>query len=249
MELKPLSHYYGYGLRHKLRDGDNKFIKKYTTKGFKKSYEMWGCYPHSSLQEFFDGFIGEYSEEYLVENCERCLRELSDDGLDISFDDLFDILIRRLVIDAYMGFKCEDVVREKLEGMGVVTRNDGVLSRKDEVFLDTRCGIDIVTYKGDSVGSFIQVKNTSTFSFDGSYIMEKRREFFDKEREANEFVDDGVYRPIMFYIYDKGAFIREGLFKFYVNPNNGSCHFTLGELVNDDGTLKVRLSGLKTRVL
>lgn len=249
MELKPLSHYYGNDLKNLLRDGDNKYIKKYTTKGFKKSYQMWDDYSHDSIQAFFKDFIEDYPEDYLTENCWKCHADMVSDGSDISFDNLFDILIRRLVTDAYIGFKSEDIIRENLISNGIIIHDYDIVSKKDEVYLDINCGIDIMAFGRGCVKSFIQVKNTSTFSFDGKYIIEKRKEFFEKEKEANEYLADGMYRKIIFFIYDKNAFINEGEFRFYVNPATDKCHFFLDELVNPDGTLRVQIRTLRSRKL
>ena len=57
MELKPIKHYYGREFKNALRDGDNSLIKKYTTVGFKKSYQMWEDYSHDSIYAFFNDFI------------------------------------------------------------------------------------------------------------------------------------------------------------------------------------------------
>jgi hypothetical protein len=249
MKLKPLKHYYGEHLKKCLRDGDNKFIKNYTTNGFKKSYQMWNDYSHDSIQAFFNDFIKEYPEDYLTKNCRKCYTEMTRDGSSISFDDLFDILIRRLVIDAYIGFKSEDIIRENLISNGIIIHDYDIVTKKDEIYLDINCGIDIMAFGRGCVKSFIQVKNTSTFSFDGKYIIEKRKEFFEKEKEANEYLADGVYRKIIFFIYDKNAFINEGEFRFYVNPATDKCHFFLDELINPDGTLRIRVGKLKSRKL
>ena len=248
MELKNLSYYYGEHLRRCLRDGDNKFIKDYTTYGFKKSYEMWNDYSHESIESFFKDFLKDYSEDFLKDNCERCLKKMHENSSKISYNDLFDILLRRLVIDAFIGFKAEDIIKEKLINGGCEIHNHNVISRKDEALLDTRYGIDIMTFNGNNVSSLIQIKNTSTFSHDGIYIKEKRREFFDKERKANEFIG-GEYRKLYFYIYDKNTYIKEKKFKYYVNPKTDKCYFTLDELINKDGSLKIRVNFLKSREL
>ncbi len=86
MELKPLSHYYGSDLKNLLRDGDNKYIKKYTTKGFKKSYQMWDDYSHDSIQAFFSDFIRDYPGYYRTENCWKWHADMVSYGSYISFD-------------------------------------------------------------------------------------------------------------------------------------------------------------------
>ena len=249
MNLKPLKHYYSDHLKKCLRDGDNKFIKDYTTYGFKKSYQMWNDYSHESIEAFFDDFMKEYSEDFLRKNCEKCRSEMIKNGSNISYDDLFDILLRRLVIDAFIGFKAEDVVREKLIGKGCKIHNYDVVDKEDEAELDTKYGVDIMTFNDDKVTTFIQIKNTSTFSNNGFYIKDKRREFFYKEKKANEYIDDGLYRNMCFYVYDKNAYINEGKFKYYVNPNRDKCNFQLDELINKDGSLKISVKYLKSREL
>ena len=77
-------------------------------------------------------------------------------------------------------------------------------------------------------------------------MRKKRKEFFDKEREANEYVDDNKSRHLLFYIYDKYEFIKGNGYRFYVNPRTNKLSFRLDELVNEDGSLKVRLRDLKT---
>lgn len=249
MKLKQLKHYYGDDLKNCLRDGDNKFIKDYTTYGFKKSYQMWNDYSHESIEAFFNDFMKDYSEEFLKGNCERCFEKMKMDGSTISYDDLFDILLRRLVLDAFIGFKAEDVVREKLVNNGCEIHDYDVISKKQESELDTKYGIDIMTFKNGSVSTLIQVKNTSTFSFNGYYIKEKRKEFFDKEYKANKFIGDGKNRNLCFYVYDKNAYINEKKFKFYVNPRTDKCYFSLNELIDMDGTLKTNVKYLKSREL
>lgn len=244
MKLKSLKHYYGKDLKGCLRDGDNEYIKRFTTYGFKKSYQMWNDYSHDSIESFFNDFISEYPEEYLIENCKRCHEVMPH----VKFDDLFDILLRRLVIDAFIGFKAEDIVREMLVKAGKTIHNS-ILPKSAEIELDTKYGIDIMTFDENGVDGFFQVKNTSTFCHDGKYIKEKRREFFDKEIEANRYLDDGKYRNIIFYVYDKDAFIREGVFKFFVNPDVDKCGFFLHHLVRKDGRLRLNVKQLKSRVL
>ena len=78
-----------------------------------------------------------------------------------------------------------------------------ILSRKNEIELDTKYGIDMMTFNDNGVEAFFQVKNTSTFSHDGKYINEKRMEFFDKELEENEHIKDNdlidnEYRNMIF---------------------------------------------------
>lgn len=245
MELKPLKQYYTKELKKCLRDGDNKYIKEFTTKGFKKSYQMWNDYSHDSIESFFNDFIKEYPEEYLVENCKRCHQVMSH----VDFDKLFDILLRRLVIDAFIGFKAEDVLKEKFVSSGKVIHDYDVLSRKDEIELDTKYGIDMMTFNEGEVESFFQVKNTSTFSHDGRYIKERRKEFFKKELEANEYVGGDKYKMMIFYVYDKDAFINDGEIRFYVNPSIDKCGFFLDHLIRRDGSLKLNVKRLKSRVL
>ena len=245
MELKPLTHYYGNDLKHCLRDGDNYYIKKYTTDGFKKSYQMWNDYSHESIDTFFRDFMNEYPEEYLIDNCRKCHQVMQH----IKFDDLFDILLRRLVIDAFIGFKAEDIVREMLVKSGKKIHDYDVLSRKDEIELDTKCGIDMMTFSEGDVESFFQVKNTSTFCHDGSYIKAVRKEFFDKEQKANEYVGGDKYKMLIFYVYDKDAYIKHGEFRFYVNPAVDKCGFFLDHLIRRDGTLKLNVKCLKSKVL
>lgn len=249
MELKQLTHYYGEHLKKCLRDGDNKYIKDYTTYGFKKSYQMWNDYSHESIDSFFNDFMKDYSEEFLRKNCEKCLEKMRANGSTISYEDLFDILIRRLVLDAYIGFKAEDIIREKLLSNGIKIHDYNVISRKNEAELDTKYGIDIMTFKDNEVSTLIQVKNTSTFSHDGTYIKEKRREFFSKEYMANKFIGDGKNRSICFYIYDKNAYIREKKFKYYINPKTDKCFFSLSELIREDGSLRTSVRFLKSREL
>ena len=227
MELKPLTHYYGNDLKHCLRDGDNYYIKKYTTDGFKKSYQMWNDYSHESIETFFRDFMNEYPEEYLIDNCRKCHQVMQH----VKFDDLFDILLRRLVIDAFIGFKAEDIVREMLVKSGRKIHDYNVLSSDGDV------------------ESFFQVKNTSTFCHDGSYIKAVRKEFFDKEQKANEYVGGDKYKMLIFYVYDKDAYIKHGEFRFYVNPAVDKCGFFLDHLIRRDGTLKLNVKRLKSKVL
>ena len=248
MQLKPLTHYY-YGLNGLLSDGDNWFIKKYTTEGFKKSYQMWDDYSHDSIEAFFNDFINEYPEEYLKKNCEKCHNAMLNNGSSIDYDNLFDILLRRLVIDAYIGFKFEDKVREKLVNYGCKIHNYSVFSEKMEKQLDIDCGIDIMVFNEDKISSIIQVKNTSTFSHDGKYIKEKRAEFLKKEKAANNIINDGKYKPLMFYIYDKYGYINERRYKFFENPSTGKLCFALKELINEDGSLKINIKHLKRKEL
>lgn len=249
MKLKPLKHYYGEHLKKCLRDGDNKFIKNYTTNGFKKSYQMWNDYSHDSIESFFEDFMKDYSEEFLINNCTDCYVEMCKDGSTIVFEDLFDILIRRLVIDAFIGFKAEDTLREMLIKKGKVLHDSNVLSRKDEIELDTKYGIDMITFKDGEVEAFYQVKNTSTFAHDGKYINEKRAEFFDKEYKANKYIGGNKYKMLVFYVYDKYAYIKEGKFKFFVNPSVGKCGFYLDHLIKKDGSLKRSIIRLRSKEL
>lgn len=249
MELKPLKHYYNERLKRCLRDGDNKYIKRYTTDGFKKSYQMWNDYSHDSIEAFFNDFMKEYSEEFLKKNCENCRLEMIMNGSTISYDDLFDILLRRLVIDAFIGFKAEDVLREKFISSGRKIHDYDIISRQEETVLDTKYGIDMMTFKDGEVEAFFQVKNTSTFSHDGNYIKQKRADFFDKEYEANQYVDGRKYKMLIFYIYDKDYYIKHGKFRFYVNPNIDKCGFLLDHLIRKDGSLKINVKYLKSREL
>lgn len=245
MKLKPLKEYYTRKLKNCLRDGDNEFIKKYTTDGFKKSYQMWRDYSHDSIESFFSDFINEYPEDYLIENCKKCHQVMTH----VEFNDLFDILLRRLVIDAFIGFKAEDIVREMLISHGKKIHDYDVLSAKDEIELDTKYGIDVMSFNDGDVEAFFQVKNTSTFSSDGTYIRKIRNEFFDKEQKANEYVGGEKYKMMIFYVYDKYAFINHGEFRFYVNPAVDRCGFFLDHLVRRDGSLKLNVKQLKSKVL
>ena len=100
-----------------------------------------------------------------------------------------------------------------------------------------------------SLHRFFQVKNTSTFSHDGSYIKGIRKEFFDKEQKANEYVGGDKYKMLIFYVYDKDAYIKHGEFRFYVNPAVDKCGFFLDHLIRRDGTLKLNVKHLKSKVL
>jgi hypothetical protein len=206
---------------------------------------MWNDYSHDSIESFFSDFIKEYPEEYLIENCKKCHQVMGH----VEFDDLFDILLRRLVIDAFIGFKAEDIVREMLIKAGKTLHNYDVLSVKDEIELDTKYGIDMMTFKDGKVESFFQVKNTSTFSHDGDYIKEKRAEFFDKEYKANQYVGGDNYKMLIFYVYDKNYYINHGEFRFYVNPDVDKCGFFLQHLIRKDGSLRLNVKRLKSKVL
>lgn len=245
MKLKPLKHYYSQHLVNCLRDGDNKNIKKYTTQGFKKSYQMWNDYSHESIENFFNDFMNEYSEEYLIENCKKCHQVMTH----VEFDDLFDILLRRLVIDAFIGFKAEDIIREMLIKQGKKIHDYSILSKNDEIELDTKYGVDIVTFNDNDVECFFQIKNTSTFSHNGNYINKIRREFFEKERMANDYIGRDKYRMMIFYIYDKNAYINNGEFRFFVNPSVNKCGFFIDHLIKKDGSLRKSVKQLETRVL
>lgn len=246
MELKPIKYYYRKELRKCLGDGDNKYIKEYTTKGFKKSYEMWNDYSHESIESFFNDFIKEYPEEYLIENCKRCHSVMPH----VKFEDLFDILFRRLVIDAFIGFKAEDVLRETIIKSGGKIHDYSVVSKQDEIVLDTKYGIDMMMFDGGEVKGFFQVKNTTTFATNGEYIKKKRREFFTKELEANNYLGGKNYKMLIFYIYDKDAFINDGEFRFFINPaTDGKCGFFLDHLIRRDGSLKLNIKNLKSRPL
>ena len=249
MELRPLKHYYSAHLKSCLRDGDNKYIKKYTTEGFIKSYQMWSYYSHNSIKAFFQDFNSNYSDAVLALNCGCCLREMHENGSTINYDDLFDILLRRLVIDAFIGFKAEEIISEKLKNGGCEIHDYNVLPISDERELDTKYGVDIMTFNNGKVSSFIQIKNTSTFGSNGNYIKKIRKEFFDKEKKANEYIHDGTYRTINFYVYDKNAYINEGKFKYFINPKTDKCSFKLDELIEKDGTLKINVKHLKSREL
>lgn len=242
MELKPLINYYSI---QGLRDGDNYYIKKYTTDGFKKSYQMWNDYSHESIESFFNDFMNEYSEEFLIKNCKKCHEYIPH----VTFENLFDILIRRLVLDCFIGFKAEEIVREALINKGEKIHDYDVLSKHDEIELDTKLGIDIITFDNGNVKGIIQVKNTSTFSHNGKYIEEKRKEFFKKEKEANEYINSKKYKKLIFYVYDKDSYINEGKIKFFINPMVNKCGFFLEDLVNDDGKLKINVKKLKSREL
>ena len=210
---------------------------------------MWNDYSHDSIESFFKDFMKEYSEEFLINNCSDCYKEMSDNGSTIIFEDLFDILLRRLVIDAFIGFKAEDIIREKLIKNGYKIHDYAIISKEKEAELDTKYGIDIMTFNNDKVSTLIQVKNTSTFSHNGSYIKDKRKEFIDKEYKANKFIDDGENRSMQFYIYDKNAYIKEKRFKYYVNPRTDKCFFSLSELIMADGSLKTSVQRLRSREL
>lgn len=245
MKLKNIPEYYDERLNKCLRDGDNVYIKKYTTVGFKRAYKMWEEYSHDSIESFFDDFIKEYDSEFLVKNCERCYEEMRENGSEIGKDELFDILIRRLVIETFIGFKFEEIIKDEFVRRGVPIHNYDIVSEEDERELDGKYGVDIITFNGDEIAHFIQVKNI-TFASNSNYMREKRKEFFDKEREANEYVDDNKSRHLLFYIYDKYEFIKGNGYRFYVNPRTNKLSFRLDELVNEDGSLKVRLRDLKT---
>lgn len=259
MKLKNISEYYDERLNKCLRDGDNDYIKKYTTEyeyydeirnekvkvKFKRAYEMWEEYPHDSIESFFEAFKKDYNSEFLVKNCERCYEEMRENGSEIGKDELFDILIRRLVIDTFIGFNCEETIKDEFVRRGVSIHNYDIVSKDDERKLDDKYGVDIITFNGDEITHFIQVKN-NTFLSNRNYMMDKRKKFFDKERKANEYVDDNKTRYLLFYIYDRGEFIKGNGYRFYVNPRTNKLNFRLDELVNEDGSLKVRLRDLKT---
>ena len=245
MKLKPLTNYYRDELKHCLRDGDNYYIKKYTTDGFKKSYQMWNDYSHSSIEAFFNDFMNEYPEEYLINNCNKCHQVMQH----IEFDDLFDILLRRLVIDSFIGFKAEDIIREMLIKFGKKIHDYDVLARNGEIELDTKYGIDIVTFTNGEIESFFQIKNISAFTSDSDYMKNVRKGFLDNEMEANKYIGGGKYKIIVFFIYDKDAYIENGEFRFYVNPRTDKCGFSLDHLINKDGSLKLNVKHLKTKVL
>ena len=160
------------------------------------------------------------------------------------------MLIRRLLIDAYIGFKFEEIIKENLVKNGISIHNYDVISNEEERMLDYKYGIDIMTFKGDEVSSLIQVKNTTTFDDDNHYIRARRIEFFEKEEEANDFIDDGKYREVKFYVYNKDAFIYNNKYEFFVNPETDKCYFKLNDLVNkEDGSLKFHIKKLKSREL
>lgn len=223
----------------------NDIIKKYTTDGFKSAKEMWKEYPHDSLESFTEAFKKDYDSEFLVKNCERCYEEMRENGFEIGKDELFDILFRRLVPDTFIGFKVEEFIKDEFVRSGVTIHNYDIVSEKDEEKLDKYYGVDIITFKGDEITHFIQVKNKTFITSDDK---DMRKGFFDKERKANEHVDDNKTRPLLFYIYDRDEFIKGNGYRFYVNPNTKKLKlgFRLDELVNDDGSMKVRLRDLKT---
>lgn len=250
MELKPVKEYFRKGIKKDSRDGDNDYIKRYTTYGFKKAYEMWNEYSHDSINSFFNDFSKDYSDEFLNANCKKCYDEMHENGSEVEYDNLFDLLIRRLVIDAYIGFKFEEIIKENLVKNGISIHNYDVISNEEERTLDYKYGIDIMTFNGDEVSSLIQVKNTTTFDDDNHYIRARRIEFFEKEEEANDFIDDGKYREVKFYVYNKDAFIYNNKYEFFVNPETDKCYFKLNDLVNkEDGSLKFHIKKLKSREL
>lgn len=247
MKLKPIKEYFRKGIKKDIRDGDNYYIKKYSTDGFKKAYEMWNDYSHDSIESFFNDFSKEYSDDFLNLNCKKCYEDMHNNKSEIEYDDLFDLLIRRLVIDAFVGFKFEDIIKENLVKNGIQIHNYNVISKSDERTLDYNYGIDVITFKNDEVSSLIQVKNTTTFDDDNHYIRSKRVEFFEKQELANEFIDDGKYRDVKFYVYNKDAFIYKNKYEFFVNPETDKCYFKLIDLVNEDGSLKFHIKTLKSR--
>lgn len=239
MKLKELKHYYG-GLNDILNDGDNYYIKKYTTDGFIKSYEMWNKYSHNSIQEYFEDFLNDYDEDFLHHNCQKCFNDIAKTNSNITYDQLFDILLRRLVLDSFIGFKAEETVKEALEAHGIVTQNNEIISQSMMKTLDVRYNIDIVTFNGGEISNLIQVKNHSTFAHDGKYIIQKRKEFFDKNQKVKKLLK--IDKDVIYYIYDKMSYINTGEFKFFVNFNNDKCHFALSELVDEEGRLKTKLT-------
>ena len=242
--LKPMVSYYdniSIGI-----DGSNMFIKKYTTEGFIRSNEMWEKYSHKSIDSFFNDFIKDYPDDFLEENCLKCYNEMKDNGINVVYSQLFDILIRRLVVDCWVGFKAEETLMNALASRGCILHDYSIIPKWKEKVLDNKYNIDGLVFKEGHVSSLIQVKNTSTFSRDGEYIKKKRLEFIDKERMVNEYINDGRYRRIMYYIYDKMCYIKNGEFQFFVNPRTKNMHFTIHDLINEkDGSMKFRLFDLK----
>jgi hypothetical protein len=54
---------------------------------------------------------------------------------------------------------------------------------------------------------------------------------------------------LIFYIYDKDAFINDGEFRFFINPAVDRCGFFLDHLIRRDGSLKLNVKQLKSKVL
>jgi hypothetical protein len=241
MQLKDIKYY--YSLKNYLKDGDNEYIKKYTTVGFIKSKFMWEKYSHNSHVDFFDDFLKDYPEGYLKTNCHNCYEEITKRNKVITEDILFDILIRRLVLDCFIGFKAEETVKEALHRHGIETENQTILPSNLANRIDMGYNIDIVTFKTDKISHLIQIKNQSTFGYDGVYIRKRRQEFKSKEATVNQLLNTNL--PITYYIYDKMSYVNKGHFEFYVNPNTDKLSFNLDELIYPNGSLKIRLH--KTR--
>ena len=155
--------------------------------------------------------------------------------------------------DAFIGFKAEEVLRESLIKSGYKVHDYSVISKQDEIVLDTKYGIDMMAFENGEVKGFFQVKNTTTFATNGEYIKKKRKEFFNKEVEANNYIGtkgSKDYKYLIFYIYDKDAYINDGEFRFFVNPNvDDKCGFLLYHLIRNDGSLRLNVKSLKSRPL
>ena len=247
MKIKSLKDY--YNLKGYLKDGDNKYIKKYTTNGFIKAIEMWQKYSHNSLVDFIADFEKDYNETFLKRNCEKCCLEMKQNGSNISQEILYDILLRRLIFDTYIGFKAEETIEKSLNKVGIVTHNENALPEYYQKKLDVFCNVDIIAFLDGTIWHLIQVKNASTFEYDGQYIKEKRAKFREKEKLANDIINNVKYYKIQYYIYDKQSFIDNEEFMFYVNPHTNKLSFTIDELIDNNGNMIICLKNLKTRKL
>ena len=229
-------------ISHLFHGMNDTILKPYTTNGFIKSVKMWEQYSHESFEAFLNDFLKMYPEEYLKENCTKCYNKLKEkypkQSEKITFENLYDKLFYKLVVDCYIGHACENKIFNYLNEY-FKEQNTGLKAIYDYK-MDTKYGIDIIIVdKDNNIKSLIQVKN-KTFFIISNYNDFKIRDQVKKEQLFRKDHEEYKDLPIFYYIYDKDSFFDTGKFFLYKNTlrENYECKFLLSDFIDQEtGTI------------
>lgn len=261
LNLKPIKYY--NDIKKIFNKKYNNITKKYISrdKVGSCSYLFKKLSPRS-YQDFANKYTEYYDKTFNLSACKGKIHygrsveqlyvlakhyydEINDSS--ITLDQCFDDLVNHIIIETYDGHKVESFL------CNLILRNDNLSVNSEIDETDAIFGIDITirNKKINRVISYIQVKPDTTFIGDSNLsLMEDRRNFFQKQEKLNNYLMKNGFekdiKPIEYLIYNKNLFNNEKRYFFYQKKEN-ICRFTLDELCNKDGSMKLNLKTLKLK--
>lgn len=202
---------------YKLNNTDNLGCATYL-------YRKYG-YP-DTYQHFYDKYISDHkvdsktngrNTDYLTFVAERLA---AFDDYSEPYQDYFDFIVQKLIIDTKDGMAEEEKAKKMLEASGFTCDEPTITE-------DLQLGIDLKVKKDDKPICAIQVKPHTFFLGNSNWsLVNDRKRALEKEKKTKE----QLKLPTYYFIYYKndGEFIK----------TNGKYAHKLQSLINPDGTTK-----------